>query len=142
MAESFAIIATAIQLADIGARTALSISRLVSRLRHADEHVRKAGQQLENIKQLASFIEQTHATPTILHASPSSALKKCMQDCFDPIRELENTLNPLICEITDRKRDRGRKAVLTLKTRSQIEAVVARIEVEKSNLLLCVCNET
>ena len=141
MAE-FGIVASAIQLADIGARTALSISRLVSQLRHAHETVQKAGQQLENIRQLASFIEQTHATRPALHTSIPSALEKCMQDCFDPIRELDRMLVPLIYTITDRKQDRAHKAILTVKTKSQIEVVVNRIEVAKGNLLLCICNET
>ena len=139
MAEVFGVAATTVQLADIGVRTALSISRLVSELRHAHETVQGLSDDKER---LTSLIKQMQTTYLASHMSMTPALERCIQDCIRSNEEVESILDPLIREISDRRFARARKAALTVRTKECVKIAINRVADARSNLTLCLDYES
>ena len=60
MAEAFGVFVSPIQLVDLGAKMAFSLSRLTTRLRHAPETIEKVQQQLQSVTRVSEVIEANH----------------------------------------------------------------------------------
>ena len=62
MAEAFGVFVSAIQLVDLGAKIAFSLSRLTTRLRHPPETIEKVQQQLQSVTRISEVIEANHSS--------------------------------------------------------------------------------
>ena len=87
MAE-FAALASIMQLTDVCFRAALSIDRLVARLRHAPKTIRNAQEQLATITRIVEPFQNERVSQQNLPSSTFLDLNRCLEDCYKPIEVL------------------------------------------------------
>lgn len=64
--------------------------------------------------------------PLVQLTPPSSVVENYLTNSLQPMRELEDVLDPMIHKISDRRLDRATKAVLAVKKRMEPEEIVEK----------------
>ncbi|KAI9893475.1 MAG: hypothetical protein M1814_006772 [Vezdaea aestivalis] len=92
-AEIFAIVASATQLADIGWRVYLKLSRLSSDVHHAPQSIRLAASRINQLVDLARAIKIDSAFYVIPLGEGPHPIRKVLEECDLIISDLEITLS-------------------------------------------------
>ena len=141
--EILGIVASASQFLDIGARLALSLSGIVTRLKDVPQSVERAANELNLLIKIIEAIKTNLEEP-----SKSISVKnvdtglELLKKCKEQADELNHVLNGVASQATDGVAKKSWKAVVSLKRDSKVSEMLSGLEKLKSSLEIWMSHET
>ena len=132
MAE-LGVIASAVQLVDVGGRLLISLSRLVSNVRDAPNKILVLQQEVEQIEALVRLIR---TNPDVVAQSSSPLDVSILSNAVEAIEQLQRILDELNIAPNDRVPRRVWKGLLSVKKEKALEALCRELERHKSTLIV------
>ena len=132
MAE-LGLIASAVQLVDVGGRLLISLSQLVSNVRDAPKKILILQQEVVEIEALTQLIR---ANPNITAQSNSSLDVSILSNATETIQRLQRILDKLKITPNDCTSQKVWKTVVSVKKEKALEALCRELERHKSTLLI------
>ena len=142
-AEILGIVASASQFLDIGARLALSLSGIVTRLKDVPRSVERAANELSLLVKIVEAIKTNLEGP-----GESTSVKnvdtglELLKRCKEQADELNHVLNEVASQTTDGVVKKSWKAVVGLKHASKVSEMLSGLEKLKSSLEIWMSHET
>ena len=123
MAEAFGVFVSTIQMVDLGAKIAFSLSRLTTtRLRHAPETIEKVQQQLQSVTRISEVIEANHMSLQNQSEDAIATLERRIDECSHCLRGLKGIIDPLEQKGSDSRLEKVWRSVVTSRKKLRVKA--------------------
>jgi hypothetical protein len=141
--EILGIVASASQFLDIGARLALSLSGIVTRLKDVPQSVERAANELSLLVNIVEAIKTSLEGPgeSISVKNVGTGLE-LLKKCKERADELNHVLDGVASRTTDGVVKKSWKAVVGLKHDSKVSKMLSGLERLKSSLEIWMSHET
>jgi hypothetical protein len=131
MAEVLGVVAAASQLTEQGLKIAIFISELYSKVRDAPESIRKQSLQIGQLIDIAMLIKHNLKLQTVL-------VESILRNCVGEAEELQEILEKMSVAAGDGRVRKLWKALDGVIKEKRILALLAKLEWDKSSLMLCI----
>ena len=141
--EILGIVASASQFLDIGARLALSLSGIVTRLKDVPRSVERAANELSLLVKIVEAIKTNLERPSeSISVNNVDTGLELLKKCKEQADELNHVLDGVVSQATDGVVKKSWKVVVSLKRHSKVSEMSSGLEKLKSSLEIWMCHET